>query len=513
MASRFDAAIEVVEKAFRSSHGWRTWLRGRRWCGDVVGSGTELAVKDRAVLSETNDEALVFFLAVAREEQTSRPVNIPLAISPARPDSDAFELAVGNERVYVTEAERRESFARFVVDGFRGRVTIRTLHGDTIRFQGEPFGTYASSAMEAGDTSNLLLRIRTSGTEAVFKSYKLLDTANREPDILERLHKKAFRHVPRYLGELTLGKGDDRIAVGVATRFVQAPDAFAWLTAGWEAEFGGAPRPDFEGESLDFAASLGAATAELHDALIDGHPGPFHPEPFTNEDAEEAVRVALSNLSDSLRRLLALSKEPQPRLGDLAAKARAVVFENRERMEATLLGIEAIVGTAKAVTHADLHLGQVLRPEAGDPLFIDFEGEPERPPGARSTLLPPLRDVATTNRSFAYVKHYAWRAATHGDVTAAWRLLHREAWTDEDEAFARRLETWESAAVERLTRAYLAKSKVYTEADPERVLRAIRGWAMEKALYELRYELKHRPENIFIPLEGLVALARSGPPA
>ncbi len=513
MTARFEPAIEALEKAFRTSHGMRTWLRNRRWCGEVVGSRTELAVKDRAVLSETNEEALVLFLAVAKEEQTSHPIHIPLAISAARPDPDAFELATGDERLYVTEAERRESYARFLVDGFRGRVTVRTLHGDTIRFQGEPFGTYGSSAMEGGDTSNLLVRVRTSATEAVFKSYKLLDTQNREPDILERLHKKGFRHVPRYLGELTLGKGVDRVALGVATRFVAAPDAFVWLTDGWEAEFSGAPRPDFERESLEFATSLGGATADLHEALIDGHPGPFHPEPFTREDAEEAVRVALTNLSDSLRRLLALSKEPQPRLGDLAARARAVVFENREGMEATLLGIEAIVGTAKAVTHADLHLGQVLRSESGDLLFIDFEGEPERPPGARSTMLPPLRDVATMNRSFAYVKHYAWRAATRGDVTAAWRLLHREKWTDEEEGYARRLEAWESAAVERFIRAYLAKARVYAETDSGHALRAIRGWAMEKALYELRYELKRRPENILIPLEGLVALATSEPRA
>jgi len=510
--TRFDPAVDALDKAFRASHAFRAWLRGRRWCGEAVGARTELAAKDRAVLSETGTEALVCFLALAKEEQASQPMHVPLAISTANAE-DAFELAVGPDTLYVTEAERSESYARFLVDGFRGRVTVRTVHGDTIRFQGEPFGTFASAAPEGGDTSNLLVRLRTNATEAVFKSYKLLDTHNREPDILARLAKKGFPHVPRYLGELSLGKGPDRIVLGVATRRVEAVDAFTWLTAGWRAEFVGAPIPDFERGSLDLASSFGEATAALHDALIDGHPGPFHPEPFTKEDAEAAVRNALTNLSDSLRRLAVMAKEPQPRLGDLAGRARVLVFENRERIESTLLGLEAVVGTAKAVTHADLHLGQVLRSAAGDLFFIDFEGEPERAPGERSVLLPPLRDVATTDRSFAYVKHYAWREATREDATAAWRFLHRHEWTTGEESCAHRLNAWESASVERFTRAYLAKSSVYQETDVEDALRAIRGWAVEKALYELRYELKHRPENIFIPLEGVVALAEPEPRA
>lgn len=503
----FSDAVDALDKALRASHAMRTWLRARRWCGEAVTARTELAVKDRAVLSETGTEALVFFLAVAKEEQSSVPMHIPLAISTANPGGDVFELPVGDGRVYVTEAERTEGFARFLVDGFRGRVTMRTQHGDTIRFQGEPFGTYASREMGGGDTSNVIVRIRTNATEAVFKSYKLLDTHNREPDILERLRRKEFRHVPRYLGELSLGKGTDRLVLGVATRNVESIDAFAWLTGGWAAELGAPTMPDFEGASLAFAAQLGEATAALHDALIDGHPGPFHPEPFTKEDAEVAMRAALGNLSDSLRRLAALAKESQPRLGDLAAKAREIVFENREPIEAALIGLAGIVGTAKCVTHADLHLGQVLRSEAGNLFFIDFEGEPERAPGDRSVLLPPLRDIATMNRSFAYVKHYAWREATRGGATAAWRFLHRQEWTAEEEALALRLTAWESAAVERFTRSYLAKASVYATMDSEAALRAVRGWAAEKALYELRYELKHRPENILIPLEGVVSLA------
>ena len=507
MAARLAAAVDAVDQALRKSHAMRGWLRGRRWCGESLGARTELAVKDRAVLRETGLEVLVMFLAVAREPNASIPIHLPLSISTARMDPGALELPVGPDRVYVTEAERRESYARAVVEGFQRRQTLGTVAGDTLHFHGDPFGAFASAAPEGEDTSNLLARIRTSEREVVLKSYKLLDPGNREADILGRLSKKAFGHVPRFLGEIALGEGTDRLVLAVVTEHVPSTDAFAWLTEGWAAELGGPAAPDFERASLSFASSLGEATAGLHEALADKHAGTFQTERFTAEDAEAAVKAALANLGDSLRRLAAFARGPDAPLTDLAAAARARVIEGREGIEAALVGLEACVGTAKGVTHADLHLGQVLRASDGDLLFIDFEGEPERAPGERSAKIPFLRDVATMNRSFAYVKHYVWREATRGDATAAWRLLDPKGWTPEDAAIAHRLTAWETAAVERHTRAYLAKSSLHESMPPEDARRAIRGWTMEKALYELRYELKHRPQNIFIPLEGVLALA------
>ncbi|MEK6852041.1 MAG: hypothetical protein AABY30_05840, partial [Candidatus Thermoplasmatota archaeon] len=288
MTPRLAVAIDAVDQALQKSHTIRGWLRSHRWCGEALGARTELAVKDRAVLQETGLEALVVFLAVAREPNASIPIHLPLSISTARMDPGAFELPVGPDRVYVTEAERRESYARAVVEGFQRRQTVRTVAGDTLNFDGDPFGAFASSAPEGGDTSNLLARIRTSEREVVLKSYKLLDPGNREPDILERLRKKDFGHVPRFLGEIALGKGADRLVLAVVTEHVPSTDAFAWLTEGWAAEFGGEVETDFERASLSFASSLGEATAGLHEALADKHAGIFQMEPFTKEDVEGA---------------------------------------------------------------------------------------------------------------------------------------------------------------------------------------------------------------------------------
>ncbi len=292
---------------------------------------------------------------------------------------------------------------------------------------------------------------------------------------------------------------------------MESTDLFTWMTEGWRAELdaaGGSPSPGFEAASLDTAGALGDATAGLHEALFDRHPGPWQAETFRGEDATAARRAAITNLGESLRRLSALGKGPDRRAAEVASKARAFLFDQRPAIEEVLRGLDANLGTPKSVTHGDLHLGQVLRRTAdGTVLFIDFEGEPERAPGQRSLKLPPLRDVATMNRSFSYVKHYAWRAAVRGDAMAATRLLEPEGLEGPERTLADRLFSWETTVAGGFTTRYLAQTTLYEGLRPDEARRAIRGWMMEKALYEFRYELKYRPANIFIPLEGIVALA------
>ncbi|OGS50955.1 MAG: hypothetical protein A3K65_03855 [Euryarchaeota archaeon RBG_16_68_12] len=514
MASRFEPAIDAVDQAIRHSTHFREWLRSRRWCGDSIGMRAEVAVKDRAVLVETGTEALVLFLAVVKEPERQTPIHLPLALSAARTEG-AVEVAAGPERVFVSEAERREAYARFLADGFERQERLPTMAGDSLHFLGEKLGGFRSMAPPVGDSSNLLARFATARFDVLFKSYKLLDVHNREPDILERLGRKQFPHAPRFLGELSLGTGPDRLVLGVATQHVDAPDLFAWLADGWRAELGaGADRTpgDFERDGLDVAGAVGEATAALHEALVDRHPGPWQAEVFRPEDATAARRGAITNLGEALRRLAVLAKGPEKGAADAAARARRFLFDNRGAIEETLRGLDANVGTAKCVTHGDLPLAQVLRRASdGALLFVDFEGEPERSPGQRSVKLPPLRDVATMGRSFVYMKHYAWRDFVRGDATAATRMLERDGLSGPELAVVRRLSAWEDAAVERLSTRYLARSSLYREIAPEEAVRAIRGWMMEKALYEFRYELKFRPENIFIPLEGIVSLAGTGP--
>jgi maltose alpha-D-glucosyltransferase/alpha-amylase len=506
----FDGPVRALETELRKAGELRRWLQSRRWCGEGLGFKTEVAVKDRAILWEGPGEVLVWLLATAKEANVTVPMNLPFHVADNRQSPDAFELEVGGAPWFVVEAERSEPFARFLADGFRTSATIRTEQADTLSFHGERWTPFrAMGPTMDTDSSNLLLPFFTEAREVLFKSYKLPDVYNREPDLVARLDKRGFHDVPRYLGELTLGKGDDRVALGIAVEFLETVDLFTWLTQQWRAELLGGESPsipDFEKVSLDVAAALGEKAAEMHAALYDDHAGPFQRETFTAEDLEASTKSALSNLTDALVRLATLAKDKDRTVGVRAAAARGMLFENREQIEVVLRGIDATMGTPKCVTHADLHLGQVLRTKDDRLLFIDFEGEPERVPGQRHVKLPPLRDIATLNRSFAYVTHYAWRASTRGDASAALRLLTRTSFSPEESVVAERLVAWERAAGERCARAYLVRSALYHDMDPADAIRAIRGWMIEKALYELRYELKHRPENVFIPLEGVMSL-------
>ena len=514
MASRFAPAIAAMDDAIRNSTHFREWLRSRRWCGEAVGHRSEIAVKDKAVLVESGTEAVVLFHAVIREPEGQTVLHLPLSISDTRHEPDAFEASSSAGRGFATEAERREAYLRFVADGFDKGAKVATEAGDTLRFHGDPVGGFrAMGPAIAGDSTNLLVRFSAAKAEVVFKSYKFPDVRNREPEILERLHRKQFRNTPRYLGEVALGQGADRLVFALATEFVESTDLFTWMTEGWRAELeieGGPSSGGFEAASQDAAGILGDATAALHEALFDRHPGPWQAETFRGEDATAARRAAITNLGESLRRLSALTKGPDRKAAEVAAKARAFLFAHRPAIEEVLRGLDANLGTPKSVTHGDLHLGQVLRRTAdGSVFFIDFEGEPERAPGQRSLKLPPLRDVATMNRSFSYVKHYAWRAAVRGDAMAATRLLEPERLEGTERTLASRLLAWETAAADRFATRYLGRTTLYEGLKPDEARRAIRGWMMEKALYEFRYELKYRPANIFIPLEGIVALAAS----
>jgi len=511
MATRFDDAIAATDRALRASRPMRTWLGSLRWCGDSIRGTTRLAVKDRALLSETGIEAIVFFLLQATDADTgARPIHLPLSIASARLDPTAFELEADRQSFYVMEAERRESFARFVVDAFRRAAKVPTESGDSLNFHGEGIGAFrGASPIPGRDTSNVVLRITTGSGDVVLKSYKFLDTGNREPDILARLHAREFPHMARFLGEVALGHGVDRLVLGVATEHIEADDLFVWLCDGWRHTLDREvnPNENFEEATLDVAADLGEATAALHDALIDRHPGFWHPEPFTEEDFRGIFKSATRSLGAALRRLGQLAHAEEPILAESARMARTRLLELRAPIEETLRHLEAHVGGVKSVIHSDLHLAQVLRRRAdGVLLFIDFEGEPERVLGERGRKLPPLRDVGSMVRSFAYVRNYVIRDLVR-DIANSTLPSEPGVLLGPQEAAVDRMRGWEEDMVGRFTGTYLSHSTLHHTRDAKEAGRLIHGWAMEKALYELEYELKHRVANFPIPLEGIAALA------
>ena len=153
--------------------------------------------------------------------------------------------------------------------------------------------------------------------------------------------------------------------------------------------------------------------------------------------------------------------------------------------------LERPISAMRTRLHGDFHLGQVLW-TGRDFVFVDFEGEPARPISTRRIKRSPLRDVAGMIRSFQYAAH---QGLTH--VVAVG--------TDEHRALAGWADYWYVWASSAFLRSYLRTVEgapfIPAERDPRAGL--LNVFLLEKAIYELGYELNNRPEWVRLPMYGI----------
>jgi maltose alpha-D-glucosyltransferase/alpha-amylase len=247
------------------------------------------------------------------------------------------------------------------------------------------------------------------------------------------------------------------------------------------------------GPYLGSAWLLGQRTAELHLALASDPEDPrFAPEPVTTE-YQHALVQSMRDLATEAFRLLG------QRLPDLPAAVRGEAQQVLALEAAVLAAAQAVaqrpLTALRTRTHGDYHLGQVLY--TGDDFIItDFEGEPARPLREREHKHSPLKDVAGMLRSFHYAAYASlFNQGNQGVSSPSEALAVFEPW-------AQLWYVWVSAA---FLHAYLAY------ADPASVLPPTRdqcqalldAYLLEKAVYELSYELNNRPDWVRIPLQGI----------
>jgi maltose alpha-D-glucosyltransferase/alpha-amylase len=240
--------------------------------------------------------------------------------------------------------------------------------------------------------------------------------------------------------------------------------------------------------------SLGRRTAELHCALAEpgGDPA-FDPEPIGHGDLvawnKQVHAQAVQTLALLAQRRAALGMETQ-------IEADALLARGKELLRRIEHSLPARVAASKTRYHGDYHLGQALLVR-NDFFIIDFEGEPDRTLAERRAKHSPLKDVAGMLRSFNYA---AYAALTR--VTAE-RPDDRAVL----EPYARQ---WEQVARAAFLDAYAATAAgagLYPSWDEMQDLLEL--LVLEKALYELRYELTSRPDWAHIPLLGLRELVKA----
>ena len=339
---------------------------------------------------------------------------------------------------------------------------IETEHG---RFS---FHGSETLATLDGDGSARLMGVEQSNSSIVFddrfvmKLFRKLEPGiNPELEMLRFLAGRGFEHIAPLHGWYDYEGQALAATLGVVQTFLPA------AVGGWELALDEIGR-DPDG-FLGRLGSLGQVTAEMHTALASDAGDPaFSPE----EPSQEAMSLLTATVDEDIERIFVRLPD-NPAVAPILGRGQDV----RERLAA-----RAQIGIGGRVirTHGDYHLGQTLSTPRGW-IIIDFEGEPARALPERRQKRSPLRDVASMLRSFAY-------------VTSAVEMMDgREAPRD-----------FEQQARDRFLGQYLEHvDPTLLPAGEAAIVNLLSIYELEKAIYELQYELNNRPDWVQIPVAGI----------
>ena len=341
-------------------------------------------------------------------------------------------------------------------------------------------------------------------SDYVVKVYRRLETGiNPEIEIGRFLTEVAgFANTPDLLGSVEYVEGDDRSAIAIVHAFVQNQGDAWTVTSAYLDRFIDEQRllaaSEHPGESeeqvpyLRYMSQTGKRVAEMHLALAASDEFPdFAPEPSVPADVQrwtEGVMSRAERVFDALQQRRETMRESDRLLVDQMLAQRANL---RDRLNALLPeGIDGL----NIRHHGDFHLGQILIVK-DDIFIIDFEGEPRRALAERRRKAPAARDVAGLIRSIDY------------SATAA---LERalKVMTDEQGKLGAALGEWGERAVAAFLAAYretMTDQRLWP-ADPLAAEQMLDFFLLEKAFYEIEYELAHRPEWLRVPLTGMLRI-------
>jgi maltose alpha-D-glucosyltransferase/alpha-amylase len=494
------------------------YIQLQRWYGAKGAPATHARLTDQLIWTTDQRAWMIALFDVASGAPTAgaaTPYFVPLALSweDGNVDTRAGERAaatIAKTRQQANVGTLRDAFAdenfcRALVVAIGESREMPMAHG---RLRFVPTAAFAALA---GDSLSTL---------AV--SAPLAQSSNTAVVIGERLFLKGYRRVRRGVNpEFEVGRFLTEVAKfphcvpvagaidyvgadGVSTALAMLQGYVSNQGDGWTytveylgQQFSQIMKPaesvpeDVHGLYLTLVRTLGERTAELHRALGVSGGGPaFDPEPITTQD----ISAWKARVIADAKAALALLARALDRLDGKPRDDATLLLQSRDRLLALIDGVRFDpTGVHKLRYHGDYHLGQVLR-RRNDFLIIDFEGEPARSLEERRAKHSPLRDVAGMLRSFDYARWSALRNVALSAEEAARCAPFAEAWLAATRAAF--LDAYGSAA---------AGAGLFVSFEAAGSL--LKLFEMEKALYELCYELDNRPTWAEIPLKGLLALA------
>jgi maltokinase len=445
----------------------RDWVQQQRWYASKARTVAGIEIAESVTLRE--DPLLVLALVETRFGTGIHELyQLPLAIRPPSDVPRGESIARTDDwAVYDALAEPEQAL----------ELMRRIAAGDEIETDDGRFSFQAYDGTDdlAEATNVRLMGVEQSNSSVVFddrivlKVFRKLEPGvNPELEMLRFLTYRGFPNIAPLHGWYDYEGQAFAATLGVAQAFL--PDAIG----GWELaldEIISAPDT-----FLERLGSLGTATAQLHTALASDASDPaFSPE----EPSQEALSLLTATVDEDIERIFLRLPDDDPKLAPIAGRGQDV----RER-----LASRAQIGVTGRVirTHGDYHLGQTLHTPRGW-VILDFEGEPARPLPERRQKRSPLRDVAGMLRSFAY-------------VTSASEILRGQ----------RAPEGYEERMREQFLSCYFASvDPTLMPAGEAAINNLLSIYELEKAIYELRYELNNRPDWTPIPVAGIVRLLES----
>ena len=508
------------------------YITDQRWFGGKGESIEDVAIED-AVRLQTDPVVYISVLHVVQDGEDSF-YTLPLMAAPEE-DADAILEESPNAALAWLEIDDTgtkklvydatvsldfwETLFRWWQRGSKGR----SLKGV---YKAEP----SDEAQGVEPKTIRLLSAEQSNTSAIVndeyfvKIYRRLEQGtNPEKELLDHLTGVDFTFCPRLHGTINFRRSKRQYTLGVLQ------EALPVETDGWtyalsatsrffdrvenssfpreQARVSGAPAniedwasdpprdisvpvwlEEVAPELISLARVLGVRTAEMHRALAQADAPDMRPEPAP-EDAGETLANLLCSELEQTRSLLASHEEELS--AELPSDAAWRAAEDR------ISTLKTVDGPHDRIrVHGDYHLGQLLRGE-GDFYILDFEGEPARPLTERRKRDNALRDVAGMLRSIEYAVLAAWE--DHTDCSPDYTP-----WIDA-------LLRWSEVT---FMNAYAdtAGDADFLPPTPARYS-YLWGYLFQKAIYEVRYELNHRPGWAWLPLRGLRRLLHTDDPA
>jgi trehalose synthase-fused probable maltokinase len=457
--------IAAGDLGFLAEEKLRDFVLGRRWFG----------AKSREVVSVTALEVVPLrssapLLAAALVEVRFQPgthevYQLPLGFRPA---GEGWSEGVVQESEGWTayDALADPLLCAELVHLVRGSSTVQTEHGALEFVPVDGFGVVAADLQVrplGAEQSNSSVVF---GDELILKAYRRVEPGvNPELELLRFLTERDFPNVARLVGWYAYAGRLMDATLGILQEYVHG-EADGWTFA--LASLSGDPE-----RFVRVARRLGEVTGAMHVALAsDGSDPHFAPE----EPSAEALSLLTATVDEEIERLF-LDLPEEEALEPIAGRGEEVRDQLRHLSQ---------IGAAGRVirTHGDYHLGQVLW-TGDDWIVLDFEGEPARAIPERRRKRSPLRDVAGMLRSLAYAASAS--SITHGIEPPP---------------------DWEERAREEFLAGYLPVLEGTGLLPPgeDGIERLLSVFELEKAVYELRYELDNRPDWVTIPVAGIARL-------